>query len=85
MTTLRNRRKEMGLTLVELAERVGLTAGQLSRIERGSTPSFKTALALERLTGVSAATLADGGDGNLSEDAPEVSRNRQTSFPETAA
>jgi len=59
MTSLRLRRKEMGLTLVELAEKVGLTAGQLSRIERGATPSLKTALALERLTGVAASTLGE--------------------------
>ena len=59
MSTLRNRRKEMGLTLVELAEKVGLTAGQLSRIERGGSPSLKTALALERVTGVRASDLAD--------------------------
>lgn len=48
--TLRNRRREHGLTLTGLSERTGLSVSHLSGIERGVvSPSFK---ALERLADV---------------------------------
>src|SRR5271154_5783551 len=37
-TTLRRKRKEAGLTLAEAAERVGISASQLSRMERAEQP-----------------------------------------------
>lgn len=57
MNALRNRRKELGLTLAQLAAKVGVSEGQLSRIERGGKPSLSSAIAIERETGVSVATL----------------------------
>lgn len=57
-TPLRTRRKDLGLTLATLAERVGITQGQLSRIEREGRASLATAIKLEAVTGVSAADIA---------------------------
>jgi len=57
-TPLRIQRKNLGLTLADLAERVGITQGQLSRIERGGRASLNTAVKIEEITGVSAAEIA---------------------------
>ena len=57
-TPLRIGRKNLGLTLAGLAERVGISQGQLSRIERGGRTSLDTAVKLEALTGVSASEIA---------------------------
>lgn len=63
-TPLRIRRKNLGLTLASLAERVGITQGQLSRIERGGRTSLDTAVKLEAATGVSAAQIAQPAADN---------------------
>lgn len=57
-TPLRIRRKKLGLTLATLASSVGITQGQLSRIERGGRTSLDTAVKLEAATGVSTAEIA---------------------------
>lgn len=57
MSDLRTRRKELGLTLAQLAAKVGVSEGQLSRIERGGKPSLSSALAIERETGISVGAL----------------------------
>lgn len=59
MNALRNRRKELGLTLAQLAAKVGVSEGQLSRIERGGKPSLSSAVAIERETGVTVAALVE--------------------------
>ena len=53
-------RRQNGLTLEVLAERVGVTHGQLSRIERGMTPSLATAMRLAEATSISVETLFGG-------------------------
>ena len=50
MTPLREYRKTHGLTLTELAPRIGVTDGQLSRIEREGTTMLDIALKLSELT-----------------------------------
>jgi len=65
MEQLRERRKAMNLTLEALAEKLGITAGQLSRIERGKATSLDTALAIKRLTGVKVGPLADVSERDL--------------------
>ena len=52
MSALRTRRKELGLTLAQLAAKVGVSEGQLSRIERDGTSSLDRALKVARETGV---------------------------------
>lgn len=51
LTPLRAFRKSQALTLDQLAPRLGVTAGQLSRIEREGTTSLEMALKLAELTG----------------------------------
>jgi len=58
METLRSKRKALGLTLSQLASRVGVTEGQLSRIERFGGASLATAVRLEQETGVPASEIA---------------------------
>lgn len=48
--SLREFRKSKGWTLDDLAEKVELSAGQLSRIEREGTTSLPTAMKLAKLT-----------------------------------
>jgi transcriptional regulator with XRE-family HTH domain len=57
MTPLREYRKAAGVTLADLAPRVGVTEGQLSRIERFGGASLTTAAKIEELTGLSAASF----------------------------
>lgn len=52
LTPLRKFRKDQGKTLDDLAPEVGVTAGQLSRIERQGTESLTTALKLSEVTGL---------------------------------
>lgn len=48
-TALRKRRRVAGLTLKDVAELVGVSAGQLSRIETGkSQPSYETLIRVQR-------------------------------------
>lgn len=65
MSPLRERRKAMNMTLEEMAEKLGITAGQLSRVERGKSTSLETALAIRRLTGVAVPPLADACERDL--------------------
>jgi len=48
----------MNFTLETLAEKVGISASQLCRIEDGKPTSLKTAMAIEKLTGVKVGPLA---------------------------
>lgn len=57
METLRERRKALGLTLHDLAGIVGITEGQLSRIERYGKASLPVAMKLEQATGIPAAEI----------------------------
>jgi transcriptional regulator with XRE-family HTH domain len=56
---LRNQRQHAGLTLEGVAARVGSTASQISRIERGETenPAFTDIALLAQLYGMSGDTL----------------------------
>jgi transcriptional regulator with XRE-family HTH domain len=65
MGQLREYRKAAKITLSDLAARIGVTEGQLSRIERGqSGVSLTTASAIERETGIPASTFAPAQPGN---------------------
>jgi transcriptional regulator with XRE-family HTH domain len=55
---LRAYRKAQKLTLGVLSEPVGVTPGQLSRIERFGTTSLPTALKLAEITGLPVADFA---------------------------
>ena len=46
--TLRERRKRLRLSLAELAQRVGISESQLSRIERGGGTTTPVLAAIER-------------------------------------
>lgn len=61
-TPLRIFRRSRKETLEALAAKLGITAGQLSRIERGKSTSLETAMAIKRLTGVNVGPLADVSD-----------------------
>lgn len=69
-STLRTYRKERKLTLSHMADKFGMTAGQLSRIERGGATSLETALIIERLTGIKVGPL----EGASSRDLKAVAR-----------
>ena len=60
METLRAYRRREKLTLGALAEKVGVTESQLSRIERSGKASLTTAARIEEVTGVPAAVVAQG-------------------------
>jgi transcriptional regulator with XRE-family HTH domain len=68
METLRSRRKALGLTLAQMAERVGVTEGQISRIERFGGASLATAVKLERETGLPAASFATPASADRTND-----------------
>jgi transcriptional regulator with XRE-family HTH domain len=51
-TPLRQYRTDQGLTLRELADQVGVTEGQLSRIERERRTSWATARKIAEVTGL---------------------------------
>lgn len=58
-TALRTRRRVAGLTLEDVAELVGVSAGQLSRIETGkSQPSYDTLVRLQRTLDLESETPA---------------------------
>ena len=64
---IRKAREDLGLSQGECAERVGISQGQLSRIEQGKRlPSFKVFLKLTGVLNVTAdeiATIAGDADG----------------------
>jgi len=50
---LRSRRKELNLTMQQVAERAGLSVGFISQIERGiTTPSLSSLVAVSRVLGL---------------------------------
>lgn len=57
-TPLRQFRRREKLTLKQLSEQVGVTEGQLSRIEREGRTSFSTARKLAEATGLSLEEIA---------------------------
>lgn len=64
MNELRKVRKAKQMSLAELAAKVGVSEGQLSRIERGeSGVSLATAAALENETGIPASSWAPRPEG----------------------
>lgn len=54
-------RRELGLTLAEMGERVGLSKSQMHEVERTGRASLRVALAIEELSGarVDAAVLSE--------------------------
>lgn len=60
MENLRDYRKRNGMTLAELAAKVGVTPGQLSRIETGeSGTTLAVAVRIEEETGIKPADIAN--------------------------
>ena len=56
---IREMRQERGFNVAEFAGRVGISAGHLSRLERGEvSPSFSVGAAIARALGVTAEELA---------------------------
>jgi len=56
-TPLKAFRRNNGLKLRDLAEQIGVTEGQMSRIERNGTNSLSTALRIANVTGLPVAAL----------------------------
>lgn len=72
-TEIRRRRKGLGLTLAELAERSGLTANYIGTIEAGQRdPSTNTLLALAKALGCPPGDLL--GVQDMSTEAVELAR-----------
>ena len=62
-STLRSLRQQHGLTLQEMAEKTGLSAGFLSKIERGaSQPTINN---LQKILGVTSGGITDDGKFSL--------------------
>ncbi|MES2602130.1 MAG: helix-turn-helix transcriptional regulator [Pseudomonadota bacterium] len=62
---LRDWRRQNGITLQALAEKVGVTQSHLSEIENGNNdPSFGLAIKLSRETGISLASFANGAEAS---------------------
>jgi transcriptional regulator with XRE-family HTH domain len=79
---VRRRRKALGLTLEQLAERSGLTPNYIGTIENARRdPSLSTIAALSRGLGVPAGELL-GGVGGLSSEAIEAARLFDATAPE---
>jgi transcriptional regulator with XRE-family HTH domain len=76
---IRRRRQEQGLTLRELAERIGLTAGYLSRVENQQiTPSLDALQAIATALHVPMFFFLDSA---ASEPVVRAHSRRQLSFP----
>lgn len=77
---LRAARKERGLSLTELASRIGCSVGYLSQIERGlSSPSLRIMVSLSEVFGVNLSTLFSGGTGAGSDTHGMIMRRDQRS------
>lgn len=75
--TISELRKELGLSLETFASRIGLSSkGYASDIEKGSTPSVRVALEIERLS---------DGRINAASLNPDVARVRAASTQDAAA
>jgi transcriptional regulator with XRE-family HTH domain len=71
---IRRRRKALGMTIEELAEKSGLTPNYLGTVEIGHRdPSLSTVLALAKGLSIAPAELF-GGVGKLSPEAVEAAR-----------
>lgn len=82
---VRRRRKALGLTLEQLAERSGLTPNYIGTVENGRRdPSLSTIGALARGLGVPAGELI-GGISDLSAEAIEAARLFDGAVPEVQA
>lgn len=74
---LRLRRKVRGLSLQDVAEKSGVSIGQLSQIERGlSSPSLKSLGAVCRALDMPMGWLFDGPTGDPADDADTIVRAR---------
>lgn len=83
---IRELRMERALTLDELANRIGISASHLSRIERGLTsPSFRTVAGLARELGVTGEELVQEQRKQVASDDRLVSALRQAGMQEHAA
>ena len=82
-TNLRNRRRELGLTLQEVAEGAGLTAGFISQLERNLTgPSISSLAAIARVLQSDLADFFAQPEGRSL--TTEAQRRRQYALDETA-
>lgn len=78
---IRRRRQEQGLTLRELAERIGMTAGYLSRVENQQiTPSLD---ALQSIATALHVPMFYFLDSTTSEPVVRAGTRRQLSFPDS--
>jgi transcriptional regulator with XRE-family HTH domain len=78
---IRRRRQDQGLTLRELAERIGMTAGYLSRVENQQvTPSLDALQAIATALGVPMFFFLDS---TPSEPVVRAGGRRQLSFPDS--
>jgi transcriptional regulator with XRE-family HTH domain len=79
---VRRRRKALGITLEQLAERSGLTPNYIGTVENGRRdPSLSTINALARGLGVPTGELI-GGVGEMSSEALEAARLFDSAAPE---
>lgn len=79
---VRRRRKALGITLEQLAERSGLTPNYIGTVENGRRdPSLSTISALARGLGVPTGELI-GGVGEMSSEALEAARLFDSAAPE---
>jgi transcriptional regulator with XRE-family HTH domain len=79
---VRRRRKALGLTLEQLAERSGLTPNYIGTVENGRRdPSLSTISALAKGLAVPTGELV-GGVGDMSPEAIEAARLFDTAAPE---
>jgi transcriptional regulator with XRE-family HTH domain len=79
---VRRRRRALGLTLEQLAERSGLTPNYIGTVENGRRdPSLSTISALARGLGVPTGELV-GGVGDMSPEAIEAARLFDSAAPE---
>ena len=63
---LRRQRKDLGLTLRDVAERAGLSVGFISQIERGiAMPSLSSLVSVARVLGVSVSDFLEPPNGTL--------------------
>ena len=71
---LRHRRKTLGLTIAQLAEKSGLSTNWVSEVERGREPSLTSVIALARALDVTPGELVDGGSPRRSQEALEAAK-----------
>jgi transcriptional regulator with XRE-family HTH domain len=72
--SLRHRRKTLGLTIAELAEKSGLSTNWVSEVERGREPSLASVIALARALDMTPGELVDGGGPKRGPEALEAAK-----------